>query len=298
MTVGLNPEILEDPESLQLFHDFAQNIAHGIHRIRLEKTASSNLQELHEEKLILQALIGNALDSIYMKDLSGKYVHVNQEMADAIGKTVEEVIGCTDWELFLPEEAEVFTRVDREVLETGKPTRTESDHEHFYRGHRYYVTNKYPVHNETGDIIGVVGISHDISDIKTAQEILKSSEQNFRNILKMTRDGIVVVQEKQVQYINDSITRILGYESWEVVGKSYEQFLLPGERSKISVLSKGSSTAKVDNPISRPSSLTVMSVLSRWKLLRERFVSMGKMHGSCLCETSPRANAGAGIKRE
>ena len=70
---------------------------------------------------ILQAVIDGTPDAIFVKDLAGRYVLVNDAAARFLGRSPEEIVGKKDFELYPEETARQFIEDDRQVMATGLP---------------------------------------------------------------------------------------------------------------------------------------------------------------------------------
>src|SRR4029077_14418658 len=70
---------------------------------------------------ILQAVIEATPDAIFVKDLEGRYVLVNEAFARFIGKSQTDIVGRNDYELYPEVDAREFIEVDRRVLASGRP---------------------------------------------------------------------------------------------------------------------------------------------------------------------------------
>lgn len=116
---------------------------------------------LERENSLLNGIIQDASDSIYAKDLEGRYITINQKGAEYLGCTIDEVIGKTDEELIGEYGKEIAQR-DNLLFETGKNTVYESSlliagQTSFFR------TSKSPLRDQQGKIIGLVGVSRNIT---------------------------------------------------------------------------------------------------------------------------------------
>jgi PAS domain S-box-containing protein len=132
---------------------------------------------LAQHKLVLETLLESTADFIYMKDREGRYVFVNPAAAKSMGKSAEEIIGKDDRELFPEEHARHIMEKDRQIMATGisevfEETRAYAD------GVRHLHSSKNVCRDSTGAVIGIVGISRDITELKRAEEALNSSELN------------------------------------------------------------------------------------------------------------------------
>jgi two-component system cell cycle sensor histidine kinase/response regulator CckA len=129
---------------------------------------------------LLTAVLANAPDSIYAKDPQGRYVLNSAMNVRLLGvKNVEEVHGKTVFDLFPREIAERFDADDRHVLSTGQPVvNREEPHLKDHQGRqRWFLTTKVPLREADGQVIGLLGISRDISDWKRLEQQLLQAQK-------------------------------------------------------------------------------------------------------------------------
>lgn len=139
-------------------------------------------EALHKSTAILNTINESTPTLIFVKDWQGRFVMANPAALKVLGKPASEVIGRTNAELLLnPKEAEAITINDRQVMTTGTMQIFE-EASNFPEGRRTYLSIKSPYRDEQGNIIGLIGISTDISDRKQAEEALRQSEVNFRTL--------------------------------------------------------------------------------------------------------------------
>src|SRR4051812_17656660 len=120
---------------------------------------------------ILHAVIEATPDAIFVKDLDGRYVLVNRAAARFIGMSSEDIVGKHDLELYSPETARQFIEADRQVLATGEPQAFEG----IATGHagtQAYLVTKGVYRDNDGRILGLYGISHDITELRQARQTL------------------------------------------------------------------------------------------------------------------------------
>jgi len=137
---------------------------------------------------ILQAVIEATPDEIFVKDLDGRYVLVNESFARFIGKTAAEIVGRNDFELYPEKDARSFVEADRQVLATGQPMAFEGVATG-QAGERKYLVTKGVYRDKDGQILGVYGISHDITELKLAHETLEQTREELFRSQKMEAVG-------------------------------------------------------------------------------------------------------------
>ena len=127
---------------------------------------------------ILQAVIEATPDAIFVKDLEGRYVLVNAAAARFIGKAPADIVGRDDFELYPEETARRFMKDDQEVLAGGKAMSFEGVATSS-AGTQAYLVTKGVFRDNDGNILGIYGISHDITELRTAQDSSRRGRRCF-----------------------------------------------------------------------------------------------------------------------
>jgi len=132
--------------------------------------------ELRKAAELLEAVAAGTTDAVFVKDLSGKYLLFNQAAAGFVGKSISEVIGQDDFMLFDPESAARIQMYDQYVMNSGiADTQEESLTSKGVT--RTYLATKAPYRDAQGKVIGLIGISRDISDEKRLAEQVRQSQK-------------------------------------------------------------------------------------------------------------------------
>jgi PAS domain S-box-containing protein len=133
---------------------------------RARKRAEDTLQENYQ---LMHAVFEGTSDAIFVKDIHGRYVMINSAGARVFGKTLEEVIGKNDTELFRPESCGGMIEHDRQVLTSGE-TQVYEETGEIAGVTRTFLATKGPHRDHQGDIIGIIGIVRDITERKQSEE--------------------------------------------------------------------------------------------------------------------------------
>ncbi len=172
---------------------------------------SSPPTALPKQNDLLRALFDATSDYVYMKDLNGVYVEMNVAGAAAVGMAPHQIVGETDSALFGAEAAQRFRAEDEEVFATGKSISWEQEVT-VGETKLYLHTLKSPWRNERGEVIGVVGVSRDITAPKLAQIALRQVESRFQKLFASDLMGIHVPDRfGAITEANDEFLRITGY---------------------------------------------------------------------------------------
>lgn len=150
-------------------------------RKEAEEALKTAKDELEQSYNVLRAVIDGTPDSIFVKNLQGQHLMINYAGACMFGKTIEEIIGKDDSELFPASVAQQLKANDQRVITTGE---TELFEEVLYGTDnlptpRTYLCTKSVYRDRDGNIIGLVGISRDITLAKEAQEALKKAKEKL-----------------------------------------------------------------------------------------------------------------------
>jgi PAS domain S-box-containing protein len=135
------------------------------------KQAEASLRRSYD---LLRAVTEGTSDAVFVKDRQGRYLMINTAGAAFLGKTVAEVIGKDDTQLFSPETARAIMEGDRRILATGA-VQTDEDVAAAAGVTRTYLTTKGPYRDTQGVVLGVIGIARDISERKRAEDVAMPS---------------------------------------------------------------------------------------------------------------------------
>ena len=182
-------------------------------------TARKQAEEaLAESRDLLQAVMDGTTDAVYVKNTEGRYLMINPAGAGFVGKSVEEVIGKNDADLFTPEDARHIMEKDREIMASGETQTYEENKESEDDAGRTYITTRGPYRDHRGEFIGVFGVSRDITQRKDAEDKVREAEERYRNLVERV-PAIIYIQTPQpgqsasydVSYMSPRVEEILGY---------------------------------------------------------------------------------------
>jgi PAS domain S-box-containing protein len=220
-------------------------IVYFIIRAQLKaKNVSQNA--LLENRQLLQSIIDNTSNPIFIKKINGEYLLVNKQFESLFKISNADVMGKTDAD-FLPKEiADNNRNSDFEVAKVLRELKSEETIEQS-DGLHTYIAVKFPVFDSLGRIYAIGGISTDISERKKLEESSKAADKFFDMSLEMM---IISSMDKFIK-INPAVSKILGYSEEELLSKNFLEFTHPDDieitQKEVAKLKTGASTVKFEN---------------------------------------------------
>src|SRR5207253_4699591 len=148
--------------------------------------------EFAEDRDLLQALMDNIPDLIFFKDRESRFVRSNAAHLKNLGATqMDQVFGKTDLDFHVDAPAHEFMQDEKAILETGVSILNKVESNPAKDGTaRYFSTSKVPWRNQDGEIIGTLGVAHDITDRVLAEQQLEA-ELNQRKSAELFLDSVI-----------------------------------------------------------------------------------------------------------
>ena len=188
---------------MRIMADLVKQLGQFIGRKRLEVQNHQVKMEFSQSQQLLQLVMDNIPQSIFWKDRNSVYLGCNRNFArDAGVGEPENIIGKTDYDLpWTREEADWYRECDKRIMEEGVPqhhiheTQLQADGKH-----SWVDTNKIPLRDRDGNVIGVVGTYEDITERKQGEEALKT--------LQKTLEAEIEERTTQLRQIETRLSRI------------------------------------------------------------------------------------------
>jgi PAS domain S-box-containing protein len=156
----------------------------------------------------LAAIIDHVADPIFIKDRAFCYVLVNRATAAMAGRTPEAMLGKTDYDFFSHDEADFFRQKDVEMFSTGSRVTIDEEPITDTEGRRRLLaTTKVPLRDASGDVTHLVGIVHDITRLKAAEEALRLANEQLE---LRVRERTAALQAAQSELVRKERLAVLG----------------------------------------------------------------------------------------
>ncbi|MEM9805601.1 MAG: EAL domain-containing protein, partial [Cyanobacteria bacterium P01_D01_bin.56] len=187
----------------------------------LEVTVAERMAELREREQFLQTVLNTFPLAVFWKNRQSVYLGCNSNFLANAGLTsLAELTGKTDYDLpLIMTTAEAYRTDDMQVMETNTPKLGIIQTLYGADGQPIWIeTNKLPLHNLEGDVIGVLGTSQDISERKRAEIAIKRQLAAMEAAI----DGIGILENDAYIYVNKAYLDLFAYgQPEELLGKSW-----------------------------------------------------------------------------
>jgi len=156
-------------------------------------------QELEKERELLNSLMDYSEDLIYFKDRKSRFIRVNRYMLNKFGmKDQSEIIGKSDADFFGLEHSGKALEDEQSIIQTGTPIIGIEEREDYEdREDTWVSTTKMPLKNRDGEIIGVFGISRDITDKKRLEVTLEKNLKALLQAVSAISDGDLTIRAEE-----------------------------------------------------------------------------------------------------
>ena len=178
----------------------------------------------------MDSIVDNIPDMLFIKDARDlRFVRVNPAVERLLGYTRGEIIGKNDHDLFSKVQADFFTSKDREVLEAGSELDIAGEEMNTrYQGTRVLHTRKVPIPDEAGRPVYLLGISHDVTEQRKAENQVIIEKARAERYLQISRAMIIGLnRDGRVDLINQRGCELLGYTEEEILGRNWFQTAVP-----------------------------------------------------------------------
>ena len=183
---------------------------------------------LSRERAMLRTLIDALPDLIWLKDEKGVYLACNRRFELFFGASEAEIVGKTDYDFVPKELADFFRQHDRRSMDKNGPSVNEEEVPFAADGHcELLETTKVPMRDAHDNILGVLGIGHDITERKASEAKLQHYRENLEHLVEartkelsdtqfaLNRAGIAIhwvdAKTGRFLYVNDHAAEMLGY---------------------------------------------------------------------------------------
>ena len=184
--------------------------------------------ELAYERDLLQALMDNSPDYVFFKDTESRFIRTNRAHSQLLGLDYpNQAMGKTDFDFFSEEYARQFYDEEQQIMVSGQPIVAREWKVPSDDGQMIWLSeHKIPLMDENGEVIGLLGISRDITERMQAERALQESERRYRTLIENQGEGIGIVdEEERFTFANPAAHELFGLSPGELVGRNLSEFV-------------------------------------------------------------------------
>ncbi|MFC1650280.1 PAS domain S-box protein [Candidatus Latescibacterota bacterium] len=214
----------------------------GIEGFIIDTTERKKAQEAFiHEKEEAQRYLDVAKVIFMIHDSEGKVSLINKKGCEVLGYDEQEILGKDWYDNFLPDSVRQKTKDSLTDL-MAKHHEPDEYHENFIltkNGEERIIGwyNSF-VYDKDGAIERIYCSGEDITERKKAEQALNESEERYRTLVERANDGIMIVQEGEIHFVNTKIFEMYGYTFDEMNGTSFLDYVHPDDRSMVSEIHK------------------------------------------------------------
>lgn len=186
---------------------------------------------LRDKNEQLITILESSDDAIFAKDTKGVYLFVNKACEQFIGRESADILGKTDEDIFGPEVFETIRAFDQKVMDTGQ---THASEECFgpKNQEQWYHAKISPAFSSNGELVGVIGVSRNMTDYHRTQQDLWNSESRYYSLYHdMPAIFLTLDVEGNVVEVNAYGAQKLGYTVEELKNMSVYNIMPPEDKN-------------------------------------------------------------------
>jgi two-component system, LuxR family, sensor kinase FixL len=190
-------------------------------------------QDLRESHSLFHRIVEGTGDAVFIYDTLGHFLMHNAAFVELIPNQRGKLVGKSIEEVFPPNLSQTMRSHNEVVLGTGRTVGYEIVLEH-PGGNRTLLIQKGLYRNHRGQVVGIIGISRDITERKLAEEKLERSEHHFRALIEKSNDTIGIISEQgDVIYVSPQVERMFGFDTGHWIGANIFFWIHPDEEKMV-----------------------------------------------------------------
>jgi PAS domain S-box-containing protein len=187
--------------------------------------------ELYGSQQMMQLVLDHIPQRVFWKDRNYRYLGCNKPfLGDAGLSDISLILGKDDFELIWKDTAPLYRADDRFVMESDKVKLHYEEPQYRTDGSSSWLrTSKTPLHDQDGNVIGILGTYEDITEQKKMELALLESEIKYRELVDRSLVGIYITQNHIIKFCNKRFTDIFGFSSPEEIIGTHVRSIISAE---------------------------------------------------------------------
>ena len=192
-------------------------------------------QQLGEMNRNFVAFLENTSDFIYFKDENSRFLFCSQTLADITGHASwRDMIGKHDLEVFPQETAQIYHEEELPIFRDGQALLNKIDPYFDAAGNKNWVsTSKWPLLDQAGKVVGLFGISRDITERKKAEDSARAAAQYARSLIEASLDPLVTISAAgKITDVNSATEKVTGASRATLIGGDFADYFTDPEKAR------------------------------------------------------------------
>ncbi|MEI8199161.1 MAG: HD domain-containing phosphohydrolase [Eubacteriales bacterium] len=188
------------------------------------------------EDLMFKTIMKYSQDSIYFKDRDCRFIVVNNIKAEKHGVSdPDQMVGKTDFDYFSEDIAREINESEKIIMTTGQPVIGKIEKLTRLDGRTTWSSSsKHPLYDNSGELLGIWGISRDITESELSKEALIAAEIKLETIVANISDVITVTDiTGTIKYMSLNLEKQFGWTTKELMGMNSVDYIHPDDRESI-----------------------------------------------------------------
>ncbi|MFW9981840.1 MAG: PAS domain S-box protein, partial [Candidatus Thorarchaeota archaeon] len=196
-------------------------------------------EKLRTSQEMLRTVMNSIPEYVFWKDRNSVYLGCNENFAMVSGvETPDNIIGKTDFDLAWRDvESELFRALDQEVVKSDRPQMNIISPQLQADGREAWIeANIIPMHDDEGNVIGVIGTFQDITEKRLVEDNLRKSESKYRSLAEQSVQSIIIFTADKLLYYNPAFQNLIGYSNEELssmAGSDVWNLVHPDDREEL-----------------------------------------------------------------
>ena len=198
-------------------------------------------EALRQQQRMLDGVLKYTDVVIFAKDVDGRFVMTNRALERSVGVAEGELLGLTDYDLFEAEVANEYRRLDVQIMATREWQIIVEGIPHADGTVPTYRTTKFPLVDDNDEVIGIAGVSTDVTELALARAAHAEAEKRWHALVEQSQAAVFLVgDDGMIAYANPEAVALCGATAArEIEGRPAADFVAPDGREAVGEMLNG-----------------------------------------------------------